>query len=216
MVNPATLKAIVFDFDHTLLDSAGAIERGFYRLAEQYGLSAPTEAALRSLSGIPLRSILHALWPDEDVEELRQAYVDSYDRSALQAIPGALETLRILKEQGYELYVLSSNEQQNIIRCMEQVGIPPGLFTEIVGVESVPFHKPDKRVFDFFLERYTAEELVYVGDSLNDLAAAKRAQVPFVAVLTGGYTYTDFTSNQADLIFHSVKDLAGHFTNGSR
>ena len=60
-------------------------------------------------------------------------------------------------------------------------------FAVIVGGEDVSQHKPDPQSLLLALDRLgvPAREALYVGDSVTDAQAARRAGVPFVAVLSG-------------------------------
>jgi phosphoglycolate phosphatase len=61
------------------------------------------------------------------------------------------------------------------------------LFKVIVGGEDVPAHKPDPAGLNMALEKlgHSSAQTVYVGDSVVDAETAKRADVAFVAVLSG-------------------------------
>lgn len=66
------------------------------------------------------------------------------------------------------------------------------LFTN--AAEDSKYNKPDPRVFSKPIKRLklNPKEILYIGDSIFDYIAAKKAGLKFIAVTTGSYKKVDF------------------------
>lgn len=84
-----------------------------------------------------------------------------FDRAPL---PGAVDLLRLLKECGFILVIVSNNDGKTEEKC-EEVGIR-GYFDFIVDSTNLGLVKPDSRIFHFVLEKLnlSQREVVHVGD----------------------------------------------------
>lgn len=91
------------------------------------------------------------------------------------------EVLRMLKDQGKKLAVVSSHPQENVRREAEEYGVAH-YFEEIVGtvIEKADGIRELCGRLDINLSR-----TAYVGDMVHDIAAAKKAQVLPIAVSRG-------------------------------
>jgi phosphoglycolate phosphatase-like HAD superfamily hydrolase len=82
------------------------------------------------------------------------------------------------------------------------LNIPEQLFDYIQTEDDTIYHKPDSRVFEPALKWLTKEkiqpgEVIYVGDSLNDMRAAIDAGLQFLGVQTGLTSLEEFQQNQS-------------------
>ena len=85
------------------------------------------------------------------------------------------------------------------------------LFDIIIGGEDVEREKPDPTGLSVAVDRLgaPADSTLYVGDSVTDAETAKRAGVPFAAVLTGTTEAEAFSEYNALGILISLVDLPG-------
>lgn len=157
-VRKAALEAFRFYEEHHLLakdlETALALWRAFHRrLLEGMGLGEHAEAVSAELVS---RWKDPALWP---------------------LTPGAEETLRALKAQGYRLAVVS-NWDATLPEILEVVGLKR--YFDHLAVSALSGHaKPDPRLFEEALSALgvAPEEAVHVGDSEADLLGAEAAGV---------------------------------------
>ncbi len=149
----------------------------------------------------PIRDVLRALGADEaavdELLELREAFM----RDVLVPRPGAVETLRELRQRGYRLGLLSVCSEE-VPALWEETAFA-GLFDATVFSCSVGLAKPDPRIY-----RLTAKQLgvepeacLFVGDGANnELAGAARVGMASVLVLRPG---------QAEPYWDEAKSFAG-------
>jgi phosphoglycolate phosphatase len=210
----APICAVLFDFDYTLADSSqGAIDCIGYALCELGLPSVPDDAARRTI-GLSLVDTLAALagpQPEEVSECFARLFVERADRVMagktvlLDAVP---ETIERLRRQGLVLGIVSTKYRRRIEGILRREGLL-GFFDAIVGGEDVSRHKPDPESLLLALEMLDVlpTAALYVGDSVTDARAARRAGVPFVAVLSGTTPREAFRGLDVCRVIESLSSL---------
>jgi len=122
----------------------------------------------------------HAKVPGGLHEEIIDTLWEAHDRFGLWtvAIPGALSTVRQLREQGLRLGVVSNAEGQ-VERDLAAAGYE-GLFHTVVDSALVGVEKPDPRIFEIALERIGGkpETCIFMGDvPAVDVEGARAADI---------------------------------------
>jgi putative hydrolase of the HAD superfamily len=121
--------------------------------------------------------------PLESHEPIIETLWEAHERIGLWTapIPGAVETVKVLKEKGFRLAVVSNAEGQ-VERDLTLAGFD-GLFETVVDSHIVGVEKPDPAIFGIALERLDtrAEGAVYLGDvPAIDIAGARAAGIAAV------------------------------------
>ena len=178
-------KALLFDFDGTLLDTNELIIQTFLHvLGERFPGKYNREAVLPFL-GPPLVETFNAIDPD-----LAEALVEAYRTHNIQlhdqmAIPfdGVVETLYKLKDQGYKLAIVSTKRRGMIDRGLKLMECED-LFDTIIGLEDVKNAKPDPEPIQLALNRLNVakEDALMVGDNFHDIVGGQRAGVDTAGV----------------------------------
>lgn len=193
------IKAYLFDFDYTLVDSSPAIVHCFNVAFEKEGLPKPDENHIKKLIGMPLDGMAQALHEGIDtalIEKIKSNYMAEADLVATQLtsfFPDARDLLSFLRVKGCQTGIVSTKFRYRIVEALEANGMTE-LFTLVIGGEDVSTHKPDPEGILIALERLQVakEDVIFVGDSLFDYYAAKNAGVQFRAVLNGATTESEF------------------------
>lgn len=210
--------AAMFDFEGTLVDFQ-------WRLA-------PAEAELRgALAGLGLRGgefesgNYAALWnaaadrlaPAGRLGELRAALDPIYDRWDADALtrwslrPGAAELLCSLAARGARAALVSNVGRRAIDAALERLGIGPWL-APVVTRDDVTELKPRTQGIARVLAAWRdveAGRVLFVGDSLADVAAARALAMP-VAILRGGECdEAVFAGDPPDHMISRLDELAG-------
>jgi len=86
-------------------------------------------------------------------------------------------------------------------------------FTEIIGADSSPFLKPDRRIIDHILEKNNAArgKTLMVGDGVNDIAVAKNAGILSCALLNGLGNRDDLLQLNADYYCEDIREINSLF-----
>lgn len=200
------IKACVFDFDGTIIDSTESIWREYLHVINKMDLREITYQEFTSQLGKPWDTFLTTLWPGIDVNEFSKTYRQEKEETKL--IPHVSETLNKLHGK-YRLALLTSRGQKTLYRILESAKMDESLFDLIVDKEALTTHKPDPEALNHLLRemKLGKEEIVYMGDSVIDAICAKNAGVTFIGVLTGGATRKDFEDVGAKHIIESISEL---------
>jgi pyrophosphatase PpaX len=180
-------KAILFDFDGTLLDSVPDILCAAEHAAFVVGIPFDPDQ-MRGLIGLPLADEARVLAGDRG-EEWQEAYRGVYTSLEPKLFPGTVEMLERLQDRGYKLAVVTSKRRQSALRQLTETGIE-GLFDAVISCEDVerPKPEPDCVLKALDVLGVQPDEAVFVGDSLFDAAAARGAGVTMVGVSWGART----------------------------
>lgn len=189
----ANRKICVFDFDGTLVDSMGAFADIAADVMEKhYGLAFAT-ARRRYLetSGIPFFQQLEVIFPGRSenpklADEFESRKLEGF--FAEQYFGDVHETIDFLHELGMLAVVSSNNFQYNVDDFMKR---RPAAFNHALGFKD-GFSK-GKDHFDYIMskENVTADDMVFVGDSLKDGERALGSGVAFIG-RTGTFTKEQF------------------------
>ncbi len=208
------LKAVIFDFDDTLVKSGETSYRNHCKTARSLGWPTPSFATFLKYWGKPWHSMILALFPHADVNEFIREYSKIRKSSRYPLIPGALETLNFLHEHHIELGILSNKPTEQLMERIGHTALNPKIFSFVFGEQSTFFKKPDSRAFDEVLFQFKKHyikrhEMLFVGDLTVDYFAARGANIDFCAVLSGFHSVQTFSRAGLDRghMVSSVKDL---------
>jgi phosphoglycolate phosphatase len=117
-------------------------------------------------------------------------------------------TIGKLLDGGLTLIIVSTKYRRRIEAVVEREGLSHA-FKVIVGGEDVAAHKPDPTGLRMALDKLgiTSSSCVYVGDSIVDAETAKRAGMPFVAVLSGVTPEDAFTDFKPLAVINNLAEL---------
>ncbi len=207
-------KAVIFDFDYTLGDSAeGIVKSANYALSEM-GLGERDAALIRGTIGLSLEQTYSVLTGDGDTSHAREfarlfkEKADTVMVDSTELYDGAEATLRTLKERGYAVGIVTTKFHYRIdailakFRCAHLVDV-------IVGAEDVDEVKPSPEGLLRAAKQLGVDkaQALYVGDSTVDALTAERAGIPFAAVLTGTKNREDFAGFDCAYIADKVCDI---------
>jgi beta-phosphoglucomutase len=183
-----TIRAVIWDLDGVIIDSADEHRQAWQRLAREEGVTF-TDAGFWATFGKRNDDIIPAFWGPLSPERI-QALADrkeSYFRELIREnavpLPGAMELMRGLHEAGFAQALASSTPIENIQLISKVLGLERYL-SALVSGETVARGKPAP---DIFLK--AAEELhmhpsacVVIEDAVAGVQAAHAAGMRCIAV----------------------------------
>lgn len=201
------MKAFLFDFDLTLVDSREGIWNTLCQLAVRHGLRRPLREETDPTIGIPLGDAMVCLWgevKEQWLVDYRQLFVQ-FGYKGCRMFSGVKQALTALERQGYSLAVATNRIDPLGVVCAS--GVEP-LVHRIYGTAKLP-HKPEPGMLlqccaDFGIE---PQQAYYVGDTELDMMAAVRAGCVPIGVTTGGRTAQFLRQHGAYDVIDSVADL---------
>lgn len=183
---------VVFDWDGTLLDSAGAIVRAILAACHDLGVAPPSEERARHVIGLGLQDALRHAVPDlapGDYPRMAERYRHHYlaiDHE-LALFEGAREMVEWLAGEGFLLAVATGKSRRGLDRALLHSGLGPLFHASRCADES--FSKPHPAMLMELMEelQVAPERTVMIGDTIHDLQMARNAGVPAVAVSFGAH-----------------------------
>lgn len=188
------IKAILFDFDGTLVDSAPAIVRTMADTFIHMGTAVPSDDAMRATIGLPLKTALQQLGQlsDDDAERAVSLYRELfpiYEAGFISIFPDVITTLSALRDKGIRMAICTSRETTSLDRIMERRGMSAFFETRVTGADGLA-PKPAPDMVLALLERMglTAEETIVVGDTTFDILMGNSAGCRTAAVTYGNHS----------------------------
>lgn len=204
------MKALLFDFDGTLLDTNELILQTFMHVLEERfpGQYSPKECM--NFMGPSLKETFEQLTPNE-VEEMIAKYRqwnETHHDELVKEFDGVIPTLEQLKEQGIRLAIVSTKRNETIEKGLKLMGAKH-LFEFWIGTDDVKRVKPDPEPVLLALERLgvSKEDAMMIGDNYHDIQAGKNAGVKTAGVawsLKGEEFLQQFNP---DYMLHHMSDL---------
>jgi phosphoglycolate phosphatase len=209
-------RAVLFDLDGTLVDSAPDLVGTLNDLRLAQGLAPKPYAALRSQASKGAAGLLAAGLPELDEHEraaLRDSFVARYRQRLWQdsrAFEGMDEVLRTLAASGLRLAIVT-NKIESLARPLVKQAGWHHLFGSLVGGDSTPAPKPDPgpvlaacRALDV-----APDACVMVGDDERDVLAGRAAGTATWAARWGYIDDSDSPERWgADRVIDRVEELS--------
>lgn len=204
------IRNIIFDLDGTLIDSsAGVVDSVNYSL-RQVGASEQPPEKIKPFIGFPL-SHMYPEFTDAPVRTLIghfQARAAEIMDEKTHPLGGAEEVLRRLHGDGYRLAIGTTKIRLHIDGILAKLGWTE-LFEATVGGDEVAKVKPDPEAFRLAAARLGAapEETVVVGDTVNDVLAARAIPMTVIAVNSPYGGRYELVASRPDAFIERIGEL---------
>jgi HAD superfamily hydrolase (TIGR01662 family) len=206
-------KAVIFDLDDTLLESREVKWAHHKAVAKKFYNLDLTDEDIREHWGKPFHVLVSELYQHKDtLDNLIAANVAIREEFRKKVYPGAVEVVKEIIKNGVKVGILSAATKKFFVEDLERFNFPVNQFAFIQDPEDTTVHKPNPKVFLPALDKLSKlgikkEEIVYVGDSIDDLRAAHGAGIDFIAVTTGLYAKDDFKKHNARVIIKEISEV---------
>lgn len=209
-------KVVIFDLDGTLLNTIEDLAAACDAMLQKHNLPTYTLEEYRSFVGngvlrLVERAIPEELRNKEYVEMLRKDfmayYFENIDKKTT-IYPGIEELLTMLVKNDIEIAVASNKFQEGTRKLVASL-FPKYSFRAILGQRpNVPL-KPNPQIIREIMQiaSYTADKVLYVGDSGIDIQTAKAAGVESVGVTWGFRSREELEECGADHVVDTAMEI---------
>lgn len=210
-----TRRAVLFDIDGTLVDStyhhAMAWHRAFARITQ----APPPLWRLHRAIGMGGDRLVTEVAGEEAEQrhgdELRAAWREEYLalRAEVRSLPGATDLVHRLISEGFAVALASSGDPQFSREAVDLLGIGDDIALLLTS-EDVDDSKPAPDLVEAALHRLgDPEAAVFVGDTVYDVEAARRAGLGCIALRSGGFGRAELEDAGALRVEELPRDLLG-------
>jgi phosphoglycolate phosphatase len=211
---------VLIDLDGTLVDSVPDLTYCLDEMMKRIGQPPPGEARTRAWIGngverLVKRALTGAMYAEPDLAEFDRAYpiflelyaANTSQRS--QLYPGVKEGLDWMREKGYHLGCVTNKAARFTEPLLRDLGIYD-YFGVIVSGDTLPVKKPDPGPLLYAAKHFNAspEQSLLIGDSMNDVQAARAAGFNVICVSYGYNHGEDIRDAEPDRVIDSLAELA--------
>ncbi len=217
--SPGTRRAVLFDLDGTLVDSAPDIAAAADRALAECGLPPRGVERIRHYVGGGAERLIHRALTDslDGVAEraLFEAAHAAFFRHYAACLtastlpyPGVVDTLTALRARGYALGVVTNKPARFAEPLLAALGLAD-YFEVTVSGDTLPVKKPDPAPLLHALAALDAriEGSAIVGDSMADLGAGRAAGLKVVCVSYGYSPTTRLADHAPDALVDRMPDI---------
>jgi phosphoglycolate phosphatase len=208
---------LVLDLDGTLVDTAVDLTTTLNVILAKEGLDPVPLDKARALIGLGAKALIvrgfaanGVTRAPEQINALYEEYLLHYERHIAdksRPFPNVVNTLERFAQAGWTLAVCTNKLERLSRILLDRLGMTKH-FAAICGFDTLPASKPDARAYVETIARAggVVANSVMVGDSETDIATARAAGVPIVAV-SFGYTMIPVEQLAPDRIIGDFAEL---------
>lgn len=214
MTSSIPFDIVGFDLDGTLLDTSGDLAAAVNYAIGTIGRPPFPVDAIRPFVGkgakVMLERALAASGGHDDavLAMTLPILLDYYEQNlAIHSLPypGLIPALDALAQAGVKLAICTNKAERFTIPLMHQIGLSER-FVSIVGGDTLGVAKPDPAPLHEMIARAGGGRAIFLGDTINDIAGARNAGIPSIAV-SFGFLDGPVETLEADAILHHYDDL---------
>ncbi|MBI4742312.1 MAG: HAD-IA family hydrolase [Betaproteobacteria bacterium] len=204
---------LVFDWDGTLLDSAGAIVGAIQAACRDLDLPEPSDESARHVIGLGLGDALRHAVPDlpehrypQMVDRYRHHYLGRDHE--LRLFGGAFDLIAELDSAGFLLAVATGKSRLGLNRSLNTSGL--GAYFQSSRCADECFSKPHPQMLHELMDEFSVSpaRTLMIGDTTHDLQMARNAGVAGLAVDYGAHTAEALDTLAPLARLHKVEEVA--------
>jgi HAD superfamily hydrolase (TIGR01509 family) len=190
---------VLFDVDGTLADTTYLHAVAWWQALRRYGHDVPM-AELHRAVGMGSDTLLEHFLGDAADSRIADAHDDFYRPwwQQLRPLPGAADLLRACAGRGLAV-VLASSAKEKELETLRQIIGADDVITAATSSDDANRSKPAPDILQAALDQsgVSARKCVFVGDSVWDVDAAARLDIPSIGLTCGGTSAAELASRGA-------------------
>lgn len=185
------VKAVIFDWDGTLIDSVDHIADSLHQAATELGYPDLEREAYRDIIGLGMIEALEKLYPGlsrEEMVRIREGYAEYFFKKVTtpqNVFDGMAEVVADIKRSGLGCSVATGKSRRGLELALTSSGL--GHHFDATRCADETRSKPHPLMLEEILAFYGFEpgEAVMIGDTRYDLEMAQRIGMPSIGVEWG-------------------------------
>lgn len=218
VANLANRELLLFDLDGTLVDSAADLYRAMNMSLNTLQLPLVTEHQVRTWIGkgtaVFCQSTLQYLTGQVDPaqhQQLLDTFLDIYNAEPCvdtQPFAGIVDFLEWGMKHNKKMICVTNKPEQPARMIIDALGLNQ-YFVDVIGGDRFEERKPHPRQLLFCVDEYqlAKEQVLMIGDSSNDVEAARRARVDCIVVSYGYNHGEDIQNCQPQQVVDNLTEL---------
>ncbi len=209
MLNKSCIKALIFDFDLTLIDSKDISRKARKELRDLHNISFG-DIPESELWGATFKINSHKAKKINETplsaEEIEYLLIDNCTRHYKDVSLESRNLLKEWQENNIKLCIVSGNTKEIIDDVIKNKNNCDIQFSAVYETNSG--HSKAQRIIQCINELgVNKSEAMYIGDHVNDVLAAKESGVSSCAVTTGFASREEFLPYEPDIIIDRLEEL---------
>lgn len=219
------IRAVIFDLDGTLIDTAAEIAVAVNHTLRELGLRELAKKDVENLIGRGVHSMIERALAQVgargvDVEAAVARFEGHYERTvgtSAELYPGVREGVELLRDRGYALSVVTNKPRFFTEKLLERLGVRDHFAGVVCGDDGLP-RKPRREMLDAACRAMASanEASLMIGDSDNDIVAARNAGCPVWCVPYGYNEGRGPETLACDQLVPTVAEAARLIVDGNR
>ena len=203
------LDLMIFDLDGTLVSSGADLVKSINYTLDALKLKKKKEKEIISYVGDGIGKLIEKVLGQDNVKYHNEAltiFTDYYGKHLLDNTVLYPHVEEVLENFKNKIKIILTNKRLSFSLVIARGLNIEKYFAEIIGIDSTPFSKPDRRIIDHLLNKYSAAKgkTLIVGDGINDILVAQNSGIWSCAYLNGLGDRKKLLNLQAD---YYCKDL---------
>ncbi len=211
-MKPSNVRAVLFDWDGTLVDTCEPAFRSYARMFAEFGIPFDRDIYARTYSPAWQHTYRCLALPEQHWPEADRKWLEYFEReSTAPMIGGAAEALDVLARRRVLRGIVTSGTRSRIVRELALHGVDHH-FSHVVCGDDGPRRKPDPEALRVCLDGLgvDAANAAYIGDSAEDVMMARAAGV-FCVGVRGTYPNHDtLVAAGPDFVANSIPEAVSH------
>jgi len=184
-------KAVIFDWDGTLMNSEARIVDAIQIAAKETGLPVLSYDESKQIIGLSLENAILGLYPgleQSQVVAMSEAYTQCFlEESNVDMVPfdGAEALLLNLKQQGLKVAIATGKSRKGLNAVLAETGF--GVYFDMTRTPVESASKPDPLMLTQILEEFglSVSDAVMIGDTTFDMEMAQNIEMDRIALSHG-------------------------------
>lgn len=207
-------KTFLFDFDGTLVDSMPTFIGVMLRILNENNISY-SDDIIKTITPLGSKGIANyfktmgiGMTEDELVALVQSYALDEY-KYHIEAKENVISTLKVMKDRGYDLNILTASPHSTLDVCLKRLGIFD-MFTNVWSCDDFNTSKADPEIYKMAAQKIgkPIEEILFVDDNYNADKTAKMSGIKVCGIYDeSSRDYVDEIKSVADFYVYDFSEL---------